>query len=186
MAPDDQIVVAAITGRAEDGGPGALYAYGPTELGLDYLPICRAGDAGAATAALRTRQFVEGFAGNGSLHPICADDFSAAMQQIGLKLRVSLPRPCLTAPLVDTGADPGVQPQCLVSDVAPGAPPVLLPRCDATTSHTPCWRLSPDPLCTASGFEIAVERGGALPPAGTQQAIKCLTCSRPDDPRCAR
>jgi hypothetical protein len=96
-----------------------------------------------------------------------------------------IPRPCLEAPVLDTGGEPGLQPRCLVSDVAPGAAPVLLPACAASTSRTPCWRLSPDPACRFAGFNVAVERGGATPAPDTQQAIKCLTCARPGDPRCA-
>jgi hypothetical protein len=119
------------------------------------------------------------------LHPICADDFRPAMEQIGEKLARKIAHPCLDAPLVDTSSEPGVQPQCLVSDVTPGAPPVALPACDATASRIPCWRLAADPSCTASGFLVTVERGNTVLRPGTQQAIKCLTCARRDDPRCA-
>ena len=45
----------------------------------------------------------------------------------------------------------------------------------------------PDPMCGGSGFKVEVDRGGKMAPAGTQQAIKCLTCTSPppkDDNRC--
>jgi hypothetical protein len=48
----------------------------------------------------------------------------------------------------------------------------------------PSWQLQSDASCTDSGFKISVDRGGELPVPGTQQAIKCLTCAKPDDPAC--
>jgi hypothetical protein len=60
----------------------------------------------------------------------------------------------------------------------------VLARCGQ--GKTPCWQLQPDADCTASGFKISVDRGGASPVPGTQQAIKCLTCAKPDDPACQR
>jgi hypothetical protein len=183
--PDHQIIVSAITGKPDDDG-SALYRYGPAPpVGeLDYLPICQ-GANGKATAPLRTRRFVEAFAANGSLHSICADDFRPAMSAIGSKLRTIMARACLDAPPADTRPDqPALQPQCIVTERSPGAAATVLPACSG--ANTPCWSLLPDQSCAASGFKVSVDRGGVLPPPGTEQTVKCLTCARPDDPRCQR
>jgi hypothetical protein len=191
--PDQQIIVAAITGLA-DNDATAQYRYGPDPTNMnanapiDYLPICHGGPAAtpwSATASIRIRKFVESFGANGSLHSICADDFSPAMKQIGEKLAAVVGTPCISAPLVDTKPDPGVQADCQVIDKVPSGSGFMetpLPNCD--TGKTPCWKLAPDPTCTESGFKMAVDRGGAMAAPGTQQAIKCRTCAKPDDPRC--
>jgi hypothetical protein len=185
--PDQQIIVAAITG-VSDNDATAPYRYGyamGNAKELDYLPIC-SGRNGEARAALRIKEFVESFGQNGSLHSICADDFSPAMQQIGERLAAKLATPCITAPIVDTRPDPGVQADCQVIDRIPrdkGFEDVLLPACGGG-NPVPCWRLTPDSSCAESGFKMTVDRGGQLAPLGAQQAITCLTCARPDDPRC--
>jgi hypothetical protein len=189
--PDEQIIVAAITGWTEDE-TGALYRYGalpgPNNKEIDYLPLCE-GANGKATPAIRIKKFVEAFGSNGSLHSICANDFSPAMKQIGEKLAAKVGNPCIGAPLVDTRPDPGVQADCSVIDRVPAAgggyQDQALPPCGAGNS-TPCWKLAADPTCAQSGYKIDVDRGGMFAPPGTQQAIKCLTCARPDDARCKR
>ena len=46
------------------------------------------------------------------------------------------------------------------------------------------WTISAAPNCAASGFQIAIDRGGQNPPQGLEQVIKCRTCARPGDMRC--
>ena len=190
--PDQQIIVAAITGWADDPMT-AQYAYGPStdpaEHGLiDYLPICAGNGLGSATAAIRTKKFIDSFA-NGTLQSICAADFSPAMNAIGEKLKAAIGNSCITAPVVDTRADqPGVQPDCQVTDRIPagnGFTDDPLPPCSTgnKSQDGACWQLAADTNCGASGFKIDVMRSQMATP-GTQQSIKCLTCARPGDPRC--
>jgi hypothetical protein len=184
--PDAQILVSAITGIA-DNEATAPYRYGfETGSGreIDYLPICQ-GANGKATASLRIKEFVEAFGANGSLHSICANDFSPAMRQIGETLAAKLGTPCISAPVVDTRPEPGVQADCQVVDRIPndrGVDVVNLASC--RDAKPPCWQLMADPTCTESGFKIAIDRGGQLPVPGTQEAVKCLTCALADDARC--
>ena len=183
--PDQQILVSGIFGW--DSGVGATYRYAKIRNDVDYAPICESAN-GQATAALRMKKFVDAFGANGSFFSICQDDFRPAMQKIGEKLAAKLGNPCISAPLVDTKPDPGVQADCQVIDQIPGdtggTVAVALPRCDL--GKPPCWKLAPDTTCTESGYKIDVDRGGILAKPGTQQAIKCLTCANPDDARCKK
>jgi hypothetical protein len=185
--PDEQIIVAAITGWTEDW-PRSVYRYGRPDArtqDIDYLPLCE-GANGKATPALRIKQFVEAFGANGSIHSICADDFRPAMETIGNKLAAILGDTCIDAPLADTKPEVGVQPDCSVVDRVPvgaGFADQVVRPCSA--GGTPCWKVTPA-NCKASGFKIEVDRGGSFPPQGTQQVVRCLTCATPDDLRCKR
>jgi hypothetical protein len=183
--PDDQIIVAAITGWTEDWSR-STYRYGlDGDANVDYLPLCMGRITGNATPAVRIKNFVEAFGANGSIHSICADDFSPAMHTIGEKLAQVVENPCIDVPLIDTSPDNGVQPDCAVIDHMPendGFVDQAIRPCSGSVS--PCWKLNPAAACQASGFQIEVDRGSSLPPPGTQQVIRCLTCSTPDDPRC--
>jgi hypothetical protein len=185
--PEQQILVSGIFGWPLNT-TGALYRYAVGDQGLDFSPICESPGNGRANAGLRLKAFVESFGTSGSFFSICEDDFRPAMKQIGEKLAAKLGNPCITAPVVDTKLDmPGVQPDCQVVDRVPmgaGYMDQPLPFCGS--GKTPCWRLTNDAACTDSGFKIDVDRGGMLALPGTQQSIKCLTCARAGDARCAR
>jgi hypothetical protein len=185
--PDQQILVAGIFGWP-NSTTGAQYRYVKGRDGWDYGPTCTSAN-GEATAALRMKKFVDAFGkDNGSFFSICQDDFRPAMKQIGEKLAAKLGNPCISAPLVDNSPNPGLQPDCQVIDQEPatggGYTYNPLPPCG--NGKTPCWKLAPEAMCGDSGFKIDVDRAGILPKPGTQQAIKCLTCAKPDDPRCVK
>lgn len=188
--PAEQILVSGIFGWPNDAA-SATYRYSryvrPGVSSVDTAYACTATDTGA-TAALRVNQFVKSFGKNGIPLSICQDNFREAMKLIGQRLSQIFEPPCLHAPAVDTSADPGMQADCQVVDSIPrqgGFETVALPRCSG--DKTPCWRLVPDARCDPTGgLKMEVDRGGQLPPPGTQQSIKCLTCASPDDPRCRR
>ena len=183
--PDQQIIVSGIFGWPNTLA-GAQYRYYKNPNDIDYAPICESAN-GQATAALRMKKFVDAFGSNGSFFPICQDDFRPAMKQIGEKLAAKLGNPCISAPLVDTKPETGIQADCQVIDQVPSGSSftyTALPRCDL--GNPPCWRLAADATCGESGYKIDVDRAGVLAKPGTQQAIKCLTCANPTDPRCAR
>jgi len=189
--PDQQILVSGIFGWPNNP-TGARYRYVNTQQGVDVAPICQSA-GGDAAVGLRMKAFVESFGASGSFFSICQDDFSPAMKQIGEKLAAKLGNPCISAPVVDTKPDPGVQPDCQVIDkvpamVAGGFKDEALPPCSSgrKSSSGACWSLAADNGCGESGFKIDVDRGGQLATPGTQQAIKCLTCARAGDGRCAR
>jgi hypothetical protein len=149
----------------------------------DQVPTCSSQGLGDAVAGFRVKAFVESFPQN-SIYSICQGDFREAMQRIGEKIRVAIGEPCVTAPLVDTNTTmPGMQADCTVVDrVSKGVGEwneTPLPQCKAGETR-PCWNLVPDQAqCATSGYKIEVDRKGTTPPAGTQQAIRCLTCVKP-------
>jgi hypothetical protein len=139
-------------------------------------------------AALRIKQFVEAFGANGAFESICVDDFKPVLQKIADKLALHIDADlCVDVPLIDSdAATPGVQGDCVVTESVPGPGgrrETALPPCGAEPAPT-CWRLVPKDSCR-SGFEVVVERSHA-PDADTDVGIKCRTCIRADDPRCAR
>lgn len=186
----DQLVVAGIFGWPNNE-TGAEYRFRKNQGGeLDIAPACSS-SGGVANPAVRMRTFVDAFGANGTWHSICQDDLRPAMKQIGEKVAAKIGVPCIGAVLADTDQNAaGIQPECQVIDRRPvqggyqDAPVAICPQ----PGDTPCWSLTPDAMCTASGFKITVDRKGKMAPPGTQQAIKCLTCAKypnMDNPRCA-
>jgi hypothetical protein len=144
-------------------------------------PICSSMN-GSATPALRVKTFVDSF-NQSSTFSICQDDFRQAMQKIGEKIKVVVGPPCIDAELVDTKPQTKdvIEPSCAVTDKTPvsgGFQDKALPPCGPGHGK-PCWTVVKDPMCTASGYRIEVDRGGTTVPPGTLQSIKCLTCARP-------
>jgi hypothetical protein len=86
--PAEDILVAGLFGWSDQ--PGAEYRYataaGAPAPNLEYQPICSSIN-GSATAAVRLKQFVEGFGANGTFRSICDDDYRPAMKHIGEALR---------------------------------------------------------------------------------------------------
>jgi hypothetical protein len=177
-----QIFVASIVGWPADG----QYRTGKSRDGRwDYLPACQSGN-GEATGALRVKEFIDAFGDNGIVEDICAGDFRPALSRIG-RIFVDRVPLCVPGPLVDIRPDDdGLQADCLVSERAPGSGrDTVLPRCDSGSTG-PCWKLQPDPICDASGFQLIVDpRGHSRPAEGTRRTIKCRTCAHAaGDPRC--
>jgi hypothetical protein len=106
-----------------------------------------------------------------------------------MKLAAKLGNPCITAPVVDTNpGKPGVQPDCQVIDRIPDGNKLRdepLPPCSSGNKSPggSCWDLQDDNTCGDSGFKINVTRTQTAVP-GTQQAIKCLTCTGKNTAAC--
>jgi hypothetical protein len=82
-----------------------------------------------------------------------------------------------------------VQPDCQVIDRIPDGNKLRdepLPPCSSGTRSPggACWSLANDGSCDASGFKINVDRGMKDAVPGTQQAIKCLTCTGKNTSQC--
>ena len=87
---------------------------------------------------------------------------------------------CLTAPLADPGS-----PDCTVADVVTHngvSTTTRLPRCDASATRTPCWRVVDYAACEPvvdprSGqrftLRLDIARGGVPPPAGSATTATC-------------
>jgi hypothetical protein len=181
---EEKIVVAAIAGWPPPGAEAtAGYSMVRSGMAVDIAKVCQ--DGGGGTPGLRIKAFLDSFTHN-TLQTICQNNYSGALTAIGNLVGAVVGNPCISAPLVDLDtAKAGVQADCVVEESMNGKAPVPLPQC-GTSSAKPCWSLAAANNCQASGFQIAIDRGGAMPMIGIQDAIKCRTCSKPGDPRCHR
>jgi hypothetical protein len=189
-ADPNDIMVAAVTGPPtpyavelvrQPGGRGAA-ATQP-----QVVPSCRSAN-GTADPAVRINQFVEAFGANGSMHSICADDFTPVMKRIGEEVARRASLECLSAPIADFDPDTaGVQARCEVFDETQFEGSTLrelIPAC--SDAPPPCWRIQPASKCALSGTQMVVDRGGVPPVAGTRINVICETCESPTDSRCRR
>jgi hypothetical protein len=178
----DKVLVAGIFGWPLSGE--GEYKVGKTDKGnWDYQPACESKN-GQATAALRVKQFVDSFDKNGTFRSICSDDFRPILTDIAKRLAVEFRGLCVDGPIIDTKPAAGLQPDCVVSDVAPGGEETAVPLCDLKPDGT-CWQMKPNATC-GSGFEVSIDRKGAAAKPDTKVGIKCRTCTKADDPRCHR
>lgn len=185
--PDEQILVAGIFGWPSSEIDAEYKIIKNAGGDLEVKPTCQSTN-GSAAPGLRMKSFVDGFGASGSFYRICQDDFRDAMKEIGERLRVLIPDPCVAAPLVDTSPDSGLQADCQVADrVLEGGVYKDHPikSCALSNNEKPCWAPVEDSTCKEAGYKIMVQRT-APAPVGTQQVIKCLTCAKDDPERCPR
>jgi hypothetical protein len=148
---------------------------------LTSRPVCQSGN-GNAVAGIRVKKFVESFP-NHSTYSICQNDFRDAVREIARRIRVTVGDPCLTAPLVDIDpATPAMDPDCSVTESRPLGnnkyDERVIPRCKGG-ENAPCWVLTPQASCSASGYSIDIDRKNSPAVEGTRQSIRCLTCLQP-------
>jgi hypothetical protein len=204
-----QITVAVIGGVDANGNPpdpnGFTISTGPLTIpgtpmpqALALEPQCMTTinlNPAIARPGLRLSDFVQRTTTRGThakYYSVCQSDYSPALADLGKELATLL-SPCLQG-LIDTTdsnlANPGLQPQCTVSDVqhygAPDASESLVSPChmlDATTPDPagarPCWWVAadpvacPDPVATPSHLVLHVERATPAP-IGTTQVVSCV------------
>lgn len=190
---DGRIVVGAIIGWNEQ--PGALYEIrknipgggGATSDGaLDLQPTCRSAN-GVATPAIRLKAFADAFGPDGAgTHGICQSNLSGPLATIGKKIADRLGNTCLAAPPVDTApATAGLQVDCQIAERIPQGTSYREQPLPACPGPRPCWKLTQEPACSASGTRLEVERD--VPASlGALLVTRCLTCTQAGDPRCPR
>jgi hypothetical protein len=181
---EEKIIVAAIAGWPPPNQEAdARYAMVRAQGGVDLAQVCQQG--GGGTPGLRIKQFVDSFQ-HGLLQTICSNDYSTALTQIGNAVAAVVGSPCITAPIVDIDSrTAGKQADCVVTESVMGSKAVPLPQC-STGGARPCWQLKAATTCMDSGFQVEIDRAGALAPEGASDSIKCRTCTDPRDARCAR
>jgi hypothetical protein len=181
---EEKIVVAAIAGWPPAGTEaGATYSLVRSQTGVDLGKVCQ--QAGGGTPGLRIKAVLDSFTHN-TLQSICQASYAGALTTIGQLVGAVVGNPCISAPLVDIDTvKAGVQPDCVVEEGMMNQTRTPLPQC-GTSNAKPCWSIEPANNCGASGFQIAIDRGGAAPTLGVQDSIKCRTCSKPGDARCHR
>jgi hypothetical protein len=162
----------------------------PVHLDLAVQPTCMATIKGAAAVgrpALRLAELVTGFGDRGLFRTVCQGDYSGALADIGTLVFNAI-SPCLEGAM-DTRdrdeANPGLQPDCAVSDLAApdGGADVetVIPRCHMIAGEQPelagapaCWWVKANPAAcvTETGLELHVERAAAAAP-GTRVHVSC-------------
>nr|HEX4316356.1 hypothetical protein [Kofleriaceae bacterium] len=188
-----QIVVALIA-----GDPTPNVATGPLTQNnhtqpLALLPTCHATIDGS-DAIGRPGDRLSAFAAHAGTHglfqSVCQDEYEDALAQIGSLLFEAV-SPCLDGPIDLRDAEPtnpGVQPDCEVSDVTdintPQQHDTPLSPCEMTDATTPtaggarpCWWVAPDATtcggsATPTQLALHVERDAA-PPTGTDTVVSC-------------
>jgi len=174
------LMVAAIAGPAE---PVEVVVRPPPGGGAAQLalsPSCAyEGATGLQTAdpAVRLSAFVNAFAPRSTFTPLCSNDLSAPLVQIGATAKKLIGDPCIdTTSLQDL--DPstdGVQPACEVLDIRDDAPfsPVSLPACGGGAAN--CYRLAVDTQAcprTPGSLKLTVERSTQVGP-DTWTHVRC-------------
>jgi hypothetical protein len=173
--PANDVIVGAITGDltpfyVQLAGPGLFPVtpcspIGPVcfpQLGPSCVP---ADPAQAAVPAVRLAQVVNGV-GQHMISSVCASDYTPAVTQFDGMIASRLEQACL-------GVKLAAPTDCVVEDAVVDAAGNVtsatdLPMCGGAT---PCWQVSTSGPCT----RIAVDRGGAAPPAGTKLRAACTT-----------
>jgi len=164
--PDD-VLVAALAGPTVDDDGQSLYrvvgqanpsANGEIDPMVAHSCTHPSQDPGMpeyADPAVRIRQWVNAFDGNGVFYPICADDFGAPMKGIADKINKHLKNTCVAGDIALADAtDPSKGHDCEVTVPATsgGSARRVLPECTPSTGapgNAPCYRLAFDaPACT--------------------------------------
>ncbi|MDB4955381.1 MAG: hypothetical protein JWO36_2950 [Myxococcales bacterium] len=192
VKPPGKTVVALIAGDPSTTltMTGAITTPFTQQLALE--PSCMAtinGQPAIGRPANRLQDFLTPFGDHGLFRTVCQPDYSQALTDVG-KLLFKAISPCLEGMLnladVDP-ANPGLQPDCTVSDIQNADTgtehETAMPTCQMTGPTTPnpagarpCWWVAPNPAsCTTdTKLELHVER--TTPPStGTSVRVACAT-----------
>jgi hypothetical protein len=110
-------------------------------------------DTEVADPPIRLKYFLDQFPNRSTFAPICQQDLSGGLQQIGDLLKTVIGDPCIEGKLADVDQKTeGKQYDCSVSSVLdPGTAAqveTIMPRCtpeNDTATNKPCWHLVSDP-----------------------------------------
>jgi hypothetical protein len=172
----EDVIVAGIIGD-EEPFEIVLNDKGQPVLG----PSCTYGGNQTAFPPLRIASFLDQFTENVQ-KTICGADLSAAMVDIGERLKRLVGDPCWQGVVADMDPEaPGIQPECSVVDVKV-LPDGSRQQLDAVAAcgngDIPCWRLVEDPaecFYTEQQLKLVVDRGGVIPPSDVHVQASCTT-----------
>jgi hypothetical protein len=116
-----------------------------------------------------------------SITSICAQDYTAALQALGMKIVSKIGIACLSSPITDV-----MNPDCVVEDRANSDDSVVdsIKSCASNGNMQPCWEYQQNPKCPqvinpADGSitqgSIAVNRSQQSIPPGTHLRVACAT-----------
>jgi hypothetical protein len=193
--PENQILVAAITGLYEDKSRNAPYSVSwkksvsgdPAGPWPEMVHSCvSAGDGSFADPGVRIGEWVKAFGRNGVLQSICDTSFRPAMMLIADEIGRVLGPKCVTGVFGDKDPNtPGTQYDCVVTehllDSATGkTTDSMVPACAENGNVKPCWHLDTDATCripagAAAGtqsLKLVTDRDG-MAPNGLSSTISC-------------
>lgn len=167
VKPDPrQLMLGVLAGAA---GPVEVVLKAPPGGGTPVpvlTPSCSfQGPTGSSTTdpAVRLQAVTEGFPGRARFETMCSADVSAPLTALGRTAKKLVGDACLEREVGDALPEPGLQPDCVVVDVAGGRETELLP-CGAGGDS--CWELVVDAQCTdtAQHLKLKVTRTTAADP----------------------
>jgi hypothetical protein len=180
--PDNQILVAAITGIPRDGqySIGMIQANGDPELHPNIKPACTNAAGESADPSVRIAQWVQSFGKNGLMQSICANDFALSLKTIADALTVRLQPACVRGTLVDRDPNtPDLQAECQVMDrdlsTAGKVTEATIHAC-ASDATPPCWSLKVDAAKCGEDHVLEVTRAPGPLSDNLRTVISCATC----------
>jgi hypothetical protein len=184
--PANQILVASIQGPVtpyvEHWKAAPIADSGPWPEIMHSCPadVSQQAQVGFADPGVRMQQFVQGFGGNGLVYPICSNNFGPSLQTIAQKLSALIGPSCITGKIANrTGTS---TPDCTVTQTTPdgmgGNKQDIIPNCDDNGGAKPCWTLqsAQGMNCPANSQIVKIDRGGAMAPDNTRNAVDCSMC----------
>jgi len=197
--PDD-ILVAAIAGPVADAQGNSLYrvhgevnssAGGETDPVVDHSCMQATSDSTMpeyGDPAVRIHQWVQNFntpggSQNGVFYPICANDFSAAMMAIAMKINAKLGASCVSTHIALDAKDP-TKHNCQVSQKTTDGGKVTtvkLPECPGN-GNEPCFQLTsnsdkcPDPNAKTL-FKVCSDASCPVMQGSTDSKDANIACS---------
>jgi len=178
------VIVAALAGTTE---PFAVELRAPSGTAAPIPALAHScvyvdgdGKPELADPAIRIKSFLDQFPDRSAFAPICQQDLSGSLQQIGELLRTAIGDPCIEGKLSDV--DPkaaGPQYDCAVSTVLNPATEseIVMPRCtpeDGSATNAPCWHLVTDPAsCPRSDHLLVKIEGEEMLPRDAHVVAKC-------------
>ena len=167
------VIVAGIIGNPDPIGVTIDTTKTPPRPTLQPSCIVPSGDPmkpkTAADPSVRLKFFLDQFPARNTFTPICQDNLSSSLVLIANLLAAVIGNPCMKGNIDRDPGTPGVQEDCVVTEVTnpdfPGETRVVLPKCSQNppaAGEKPCWRLADDPtMCTGpafpSGLALVVE-----------------------------
>jgi len=176
-----KILVAAVTGPETPYEvilqPGTTAA-GVMEQQPTIKHSCNQPDGTYADPAVRIKMWVDAF--KGTFVSICDKTFEPALTQIADAIGKAIGPQCVDGKLVDNDLNtPGVQPDCVVTDVTTDASgkkiEALIPSCALNGGAMPCWKATVNAGTCRNGATL-VDVTRADKPSNLNTSVQCAVC----------
>ncbi len=189
----NKVIVAGIVGTVDQFAvelrtpPGEKVAIPALAHSCSYVD--RNGMTEVADPPIRTKTFLDQFPNRSTFVPICQNDLSGGLQQIGDLLKTVIGDPCIEGKLQNFGTATNPVYDCSVSsETNPGTTnsvETIMPECPATGAlpTTPCWHIITDATkcaMTPDHLVLKIENDDQLKTPGTDVHVlaNCVTQSQ--------